>query len=78
MIEEVVLDGHDKVVIKLRDGRAITVMPGIQMIDKVKFEWKDGRITDVKIDGIDEKTFKLCVERAFLVYTIKTVMGGSH
>jgi hypothetical protein len=77
-IDEVVIEGNERVVIKLRDGHAITVMPGIRMINRVEAVWDDGKVVDVKIDEIDEKTFNLCKDRAFLVITIKTVKDNSQ
>jgi len=77
-IDEVVIESNERVVIKLRDGHIITVMPGIRMINSVEAVWNDGKVVDIRIDEIDEETFKLCNERAFLVLTIKTVKENSQ
>jgi hypothetical protein len=77
-IDEVVIEGNERVVIKLRDGHIITVMPGIRMINSVEAVWDDGKVVDIKIDEIDKELYEECMDRAFLVYTIKTVKEDSH
>jgi hypothetical protein len=77
-IDEVVIEGNERVVIKLRDGHTITVMPGIRMINRVEAVWDDGKVVDVKIDEVDRELLESCMDRAFLVYTIKTVKDDSH
>jgi hypothetical protein len=77
-IDEVVIEGNERVVIKLRDGHTITVMPGIRMINRVESVWDDGKVVDVKIDEIDKELYEECMDRAFLVYTIKTVKEDSR
>jgi hypothetical protein len=77
-IDEVVIESSESVVIKLRDGHTITVVPGIRMINRVEAVWDDGKVVDVKIDEIDKELYEECMDRAFLVITIKTVRENSQ
>jgi len=77
-IDEVVIESNERVVIKLRDGHTVTVIPGIRIINRVEAVWDGDRVVDVKIDEVDRELLESCMERAFLVITIRSAKENSH
>ena len=71
-IDEVVIEGNERVVIKLRDGLLIVVKPDTKKVRDIYTVYDGSESVDVRVYELDDKTHELCKSQAFLEISIKS------
>jgi len=71
-IDEVVVEGNERVAIKLKSGMVIIVKPDIRKVRHVNAVYSGSEAVDVKVDELDDKTYELCRNQSRLRVLIRS------
>jgi hypothetical protein len=71
-IDEVIIEGNEKVVIKLKSGMVIVVKPDIRKVRDINAVYSGSEAVDVKVDELDDKTYDLCRNQSLLEILIRS------